>query len=51
MLTSKSAKRPGGATDMVATHVLMTTDTLRPKGPGTSFVLESNSLDNLMGDA
>jgi len=31
-------------------HVHMTTDALRPKGPGTSFVLESNSLD-LIGDA
>jgi cold shock protein len=51
MLTPKFAKRPDGAPDMVATHVLMTTDAIRPKGPGTSFVLESNSLDNLMGDA
>jgi len=29
----------------------MTTNAIRPKGPGTTFVLESDSLDNLMGDA
>src|SRR5579871_553328 len=51
MLTRKFAKRPDGAPEMRVTHVLMTTDTIRPKGPGTTFVLESDSLDNLMGDA
>jgi cold shock protein len=51
MLTQKFAKRPDGASEITATHVLMTTDTIRPKGSGTSFVLESDSLDNLMGDA
>jgi cold shock protein len=51
MLTQKFAKRPDGASEITATHVLMTTDTIGPKGPGTSFVLESDSLDNLMRDA
>jgi CspA family cold shock protein len=51
MLPQKIAKRPAGAPEMVATHVLMTTNAIRPKGPGTTFVLEPDSLDNLMGDA
>jgi cold shock protein len=36
---------------MAALCVLMTTNVIRPKGSGTPFVLESDSLDNLMGDA
>jgi CspA family cold shock protein len=51
MLTQKFAKRPEEAPEMAATHVPMTTNAIRPKGPGTSFVLESDPLDNLIGDA
>jgi cold shock protein len=51
MLTPKFARRPDGASEMTVTHILMTTDAIRPKGPGTTFVLESDSLNNLMGDA
>src|SRR5262249_34381323 len=51
MLTQKFAKRPEEAPEMAATHVPMTTNAIRPKGPGTSFVLESDPLDILIGDA
>jgi cold shock protein len=36
---------------MAAACVLMTTNVIRPKGSGTSFELESDSLDNVVGDA
>jgi cold shock protein len=36
---------------MAAACVLMTTNVIRPKGSGTPFALESDSLDNLVGDA
>jgi CspA family cold shock protein len=51
MLNQKLAKRPKEAPKMAAACVLMTTNVIRPKGPGTSFVLESGSLDNLIGNA
>jgi cold shock protein len=36
---------------MAAACVLMTTNVTRPKGSGTPFALESDSLDSLVGDA
>src|SRR6266478_4586090 len=51
MLNQKLAKRPKEAPKTAAACVLMTTNVIRPKGPGTSFVLESGSLDNLIGNA
>src|SRR5262249_47557759 len=51
MLTQKFAKRPQEAPRMAAARVLMTTNAIRSKGPGTGFVLESDSLNNLLGDA
>ncbi len=51
MLTQKFAKRPKEAPKMAAACVLMTTNAIRPKGPGTGFVLEPDSLDNLIGNA
>ena len=50
MLNQKLAKRPKEAPKMAAACVLMTTNVIRPKGPGTTFVLESDSLDNLIGN-
>jgi CspA family cold shock protein len=51
MLNQKLAKRPKEAPKMAAACVLMTTNVIRPKGPGTTFVLESGSLDNLISNA
>ena len=51
MLTQKLSKRPKEAPKMAAAYVLMTTNVIRPKGSGTSFVFESDSLDNLIGNA
>ena len=51
MLNQKLAKRPKEAPKMAAACVLMTTNVIRPKGSGTPFALESDSLDNLVGDA
>src|SRR5712664_2237916 len=51
MLNQKLAKRPKKAPKTAAACVLMTTNVIRPKGPGTTFVLESGSLDNLIGNA
>jgi cold shock protein len=51
MLAQKLAKRPKEAPKIAAACVLMTTNVVRPKGSGTSFVLESDSLDNLIGNA
>ena len=51
MLNQKFTKRPKEAPKMAAACVLMTTNVTRPKGSGTPFALESDSLDNLVGDA
>src|SRR5260370_40360192 len=51
MLNQKLSKRPKEAPKTAAACVLMTTNVIRPKGPGTTFVLESGSLDNLIGNA
>ena len=51
MLTQNLAKRPKEAPKMAAACVPMTTNAIRPKGPGLGFVLESDSLDDLIGNA
>src|SRR5712691_8638300 len=49
--TKRFAKRPEEAPETVAVYVLMTTNVIGPKGPGTSFGLEPDSLSDLIGDA
>jgi cold shock protein len=51
MLNQKYAKRPEEAPKTAAACVLMKTTAIGPKGPGTGFVLESDSLDHLIDDA
>jgi cold shock protein len=50
MLTQKFAKRPEEVPKTAAACVLMTTNAIRPKGARTEFVLESDSLGNLIDD-
>ncbi len=46
------AKRPRQeAPDATAAHLFMATDAIEPKGPSTSFGLESDAIDGLIGDA
>jgi CspA family cold shock protein len=46
------AKRPRQeAPDVTAAHLFMATDAIEPKGPSTSFGLESDAIDGLIGDA
>jgi CspA family cold shock protein len=51
ILPQRFAKRPEEAPKTVAACVHMTSNAIGPKGPATSFVLESDSLGNLMDDA
>src|SRR5499427_10941366 len=48
---TRFAKRPEEAPETVAACVLMRSNAMGSKGPGTSFALESDSLGNLAGDA
>ena len=45
------AKRPEEAPKKVAACVLMTSNSIGPKGPGTSYGLEPDSISDLIGDA